>query len=129
MVALNAYLASITDKQVTFQEETQIIKHLMQWLTYMQKKQQITLIIFIQTMMKMIDSEIHLIVYIISILQIQKDDKIPINHYKFDNFQYILALKLVCLNTQNPAKTHLNTVRQSLTSRLGAESYEQYQGK
>ncbi|CAL6073774.1 Hypothetical_protein [Hexamita inflata] len=28
----NVYLASITDKQVTFQEETQIIKHLMQWL-------------------------------------------------------------------------------------------------
>ncbi|CAL5988858.1 Hypothetical_protein [Hexamita inflata] len=58
-------------------------------------------------MMKMMNmSEIHLIVYIISILQIQKDDKIPINHYKLDNFQYILALKLALIlyDTVNVSK-------------------------
>ncbi|CAL5993715.1 Hypothetical_protein [Hexamita inflata] len=98
MVALNDYLASITDKQVTFQEEIQIIKHLMQWLTFMQKKQLITLITFIQTMMKTMNmSDIHLIVHIINVLQIQIDDKIPINHYNLDNFQCILALKLALI--------------------------------
>ncbi|CAL6091250.1 Hypothetical_protein [Hexamita inflata] len=142
MVALNVYLASITDKQVTFQEETQIIKHLMQWLTYTQKKLQITLITFIQTMMKTkFMSDIHLINNNLLIYICQFT-------FKSDNFKQILArilaqIKFIpanmfkhavknnakklypgpclvkralflrvcaCLDTQKPAKTHLNGI-------------------